>query len=209
MKTHEILVAADLFGSPSFRTPVMATRISQFRPFVFVVALCLLASLSVSAAGAAVYRWVDDQGNVHYAEIVPQRYQDVAKRVDAPADEPSAEQRREALARAEQNKAKAAELATQRATERATERAADEAAERQKVPTGAPPAAAASQPAGKLPAQTPNAQTDCKTWQRLYQESMACFGPFRTVGGGTKAEAFAHCNVVAEPPAGRCKLQIP
>jgi len=205
MKTHEILVAADLFGSPSFRTPVMATRISQFRPFVFVVALCLLASLSVSAAGAAVYRWVDDQGKVHYAEIVPQRYQDVAKRVDAPADEPSAEQRREALVRAEQSKEKATELGTQRATERA----ADRAAERQQVPTGTPPAAAASQPAGKLPAQTPNAQTDCKTWQRLHRESMACFGPFRTVGGGIKAEAFENCNVVPEPPAGRCRPQIP
>lgn len=205
MKTHKILVATDRCGSPSLCTPVMATLSSRCRPFAFAVALCLLAPVSASAAGDAVYRWVDDQGKVHYAEIVPQRYQDVAKRVDAPADEPSAEQRREALERADQNKARAAELAT----ERATERAADRAAEKQQLPTSTPPAAVASQPAGKLPAQTPNAQTDCKTWQRLYQESMACFGPFRTVGGGTQAEAFAHCNVVAEPPAARCRLLIP
>ena len=171
---------------------------SRGRPHRFAVigALCLLTSAAVGGAGAVVYRWVDDQGKVHYAEVVPQRYQGVAKQVGAAANEPSAEQRRDALARAEQEKAKAAEMA----------------AERHKPPANVPSAAsaaAASAPVGKRPAQLPNDETDCKTWQRLYMESIECFGPFRTARGATKPEAFEVCNVVAEPPPSRCRMLIP
>ena len=165
----------------------------RFRHFAFVGALCLLASAWVTTADATVYRWVDDQGKVHYAEIVPQRYQGVAKAIDAPANEPTAEQHRETLARAHAAKAKAAEMAT----------------DRQRLPASAPMAADASQPAAKRPAQMPNDQTDCDTWQRLYLESIECFGPFRTVRGATKPEAFEVCNVVEEPPATRCRRLIP
>jgi len=175
------------------RQILLATPMGRFRPIAFVGALCMLASATVNTAGATVYRWVDDQGKVHYAEVVPQRYQGVAKRVGAPANEPSAGQRREPLERARQEKATAAEVAT----------------ERQRLPASTPPAAAASKPAGKRPAQTPNDQTDCETWQRLYLESIECFGPFRTVRGATRPEAFEVCNVVAEPPPTRCRLFIP
>lgn len=165
----------------------------QFGPYTFVGVLCLLASPLINATGASVYRWVDDQGKVHYAEAVPHRYQGVAKQVGAAANEPSAEQRRDALARAQQEKAKAAEMAT----------------ERQRPPAGSPGAAAASRPVGKRPAQIPDDQTDCKTWQRLYLESIECFGPFRTVRGATRPGAFEVCNVVAEPPPSRCRMLIP
>lgn len=165
----------------------------RIRPFALVGALCLLAPASVNAAGAAVYRWVDDQGKVHYSEIVPQRYQGVARRVDATADDPTAGQRREALERAQKEKAKAAAIGT----------------DRQQLPASAPTASAASQPAGKRPAQTPDDQTDCETWQRLYLESVECFGPYRTVRGATRPEAFEVCNVVAEPPPTRCRTHNP
>lgn len=182
------------------KTPWMlfATPKHRLRLFAFVGALCLLASALVNAAGAAVYRWVDDQGKVHYSEVVPQRYQSVAKRMDAPANEPSAEQRREALARAQQEATRAADMASERA------------AERERLPPASTPAAVdAPKPAGKRPAQTPNDQTDCETWQRLYEESIECFGPFRTVGGGIKPGAFEVCNVVVAPPSSRCRLLIP
>jgi len=172
---------------------LFASFVGRLGPFASAAAFVVLASASISVADAAVYRWVDDKGKVHYAEVVPQRYQDVAKRVGAPATEPSAEQRREALERAQQEKAKAAEMAT----------------EKQRPPTTAPTAAAASRPAGKRPAQIPNDQTDCKTWQRLYLESIECFGSFRTARGATKPEAFEVCNVVAEPPSSRCRMLIP
>ena len=175
---------------------LIATSRRRLLPATFIGALCLLTSASLSVAGAAVYRWVDDQGKVHYAEVVPQRYQGVAKQVGAAANEPSAEQHRDALARAEQEKAKAAEMA----------------AERHRPPANVPSAAsaaAASAPVGKRPAQLPNDESDCKTWQRLYMESIECFGPFRTARGATKPEAFAVCNVVAEPPPSRCRMLIP
>ncbi|MBX9818544.1 MAG: hypothetical protein K2X79_10980, partial [Burkholderiaceae bacterium] len=51
----------------------------------------------------------------------------------------------------------------------------------------------------KRPAETVTDATDCPTWWRIYDDSNACFGPFRTVQGGLKPEAFDHCNAVASP----------
>lgn len=177
----------------------LAPSSDWLRRFAVIGAVCLLTSASADGAGAAVYRWVDDQGKVHYAEVVPQQYLGAARRVDAAANEPSAEQRRDALARARQQKSQAAAMAAERHGSPASAANAPSAAS----------AAAASQAAGKRPAQTPDDQTDCKTWQRLYKESIECFGPFRTVRGATKPEAFEVCNVVAEPPASRCRVLIP
>ena len=39
---------------------------------------CLLASVAVAAT---VYRWVDEQGKVHYSDLVPERYKNTAKPV--------------------------------------------------------------------------------------------------------------------------------
>ena len=55
----------------------------------------------------------------------------------------------------------------------------------------------------------PDQDTDCETWQRLYFESIDCFGPYRTVRGGIKPEAFERCNEVPEPPVSRCRLRLP
>jgi Domain of unknown function (DUF4124) len=155
-----------------------------------VATLAALGLLAAAAAKAAtVYRWVDEQGKVHYAEVVPERYRGVAKPLAAAADEPTAEQRREALERARREKAGAGTATTDRAA--------------------APASAAASAAAAKRPAQLPNDRTDCETWQRLYMESLECFGPYRTVRGATKPEAFEVCNVVPEPPPTRCRPRIP
>lgn len=67
-----------------------------------------------------------------------------------------------------------------------------------------PPAAAASalprapRPV-KRPAETITDATDCPTWWRIYDESSACFGRFRTIQGSVKPEAFDHCNEVMSP----------
>ena len=177
MKTHQI-----------FSVNLM----HKFRAFVFPGVLCLLASGSLNTAGATVYRWVDDLGKTHYAEIVPPQYQGVAKQVDTSANSPTAKQRRDDQVRAQKAKAKAAATDTYQPPS----------------PASAPPVLAASKPVGKRPAQTPTEQTDCETWGRLYEESMACFGPYRTVRG-IKSEAFEVCNVVTEPPQARCRLVNP
>lgn len=162
----------------------------RLRPLVAVCTLWLLASTGVVAA--TIYRWVDEQGKVHYSEVVPERYRGVARAVGAPANEPSDEQQREALERARKDKANAAAIAT----------------DRDRLPAAAASAAASAQPATKRPAKVPDDQTDCETWQRLYLESSECFGPYRTVRGATKPEAFSVCNVVPEPPS-RCRPRIP
>ncbi|MCD2343838.1 DUF4124 domain-containing protein [Ideonella azotifigens] len=161
-------------------------------------ALAALTStaLLLAAAGAVaatVYRWVDENGQVHYGEVVPEQYRRTAKPVEMWASPPSAEQQREAQERAQKEKARAAALAAEQ--------------DRRQPAAGAAPAA--SQPAGKRPAQVPNDQTDCDTWQRLYAESIECFGPYRTARGATKPEGFEVCNVVPEPPPTRCRLRIP
>jgi len=164
---------------------------SRFRPTVAVGALWLLASAGVLAATA--YRWVDEQGKVHYSEVVPERYRSSARPVGAPATEPTPEQQREALERAQKEKARAAAITTDRG----------------RLPASAATAPAAARPAAKRPSQMPDDQTDCETWQRLYMESIECFGPYRTVRGATKPEALDLCNVVPEPPASRCRASTP
>jgi hypothetical protein len=38
-------------------------------------------------------------------------------------------------------------------------------------------------------------------WWRIYDESVECFGPYRTTRGATKPEGFDRCNVVSSPEA--------
>lgn len=155
-----------------------------------LAASCLLASAAIAAT---VYRWVDDQGKVHYSDVVPERYRSKAKPVNRPIAEPTPEQQGEALKRAQSERAKALEPSISPSS-----------------PLVSPqPASAASEPPRKRPVQIPTEQTDCETWQRLYMESIECFGPYRTVRGGIKPEAFEACNVVPEPPPTRCRMHIP
>jgi hypothetical protein len=147
-----------------------------------------LSAASAAAGAATIYRWTDEQGKTHYTEVVPPQHRKTAKPLSPPATDPSAAQQRDAQERAARLKSQATEA--QRAAP------APEAA--------APMASAASAPAAKRPRQVPDAQTDCQTWARLYQESLDCFGPYRTARGAMREEAFAHCTPVLAPPS-RCR----
>lgn len=157
-----------------------------------ILATALVAASS--PAGATVYRWVDEQGLVHYGEIVPPRFRDTARPVDLAAPPPSAAQQRSALERAARDQARAASAAAD--------------AEREPVAPAASGSGSARPPVLKRPARAPDPDTDCETWQRLYRESQDCFGPYRTVRGGIKPEAFEACNMVPEPPP-RCRPRLP
>ena len=157
-------------------------KVHLCRQIAAIGALCLLAS--AGAADTTVYRWVDDNGRVNYSETVPERYRSVAKPITVPAAAPPAEVPRNTSSAATAGKpASAAQPAARRPP---------------------PP-----KPAGKRPARMPDDSTDCETWQRLYFESIDCFGPYRTVRGGIKPEAFERCNEVPEPPVNRCRLRLP
>lgn len=152
-------------------------------------AACLV--LLPSAAGATpVCRWVDDGGRTHVADNVPERYRATATCTDSQKYELTPAQQRAAQQRVADDRAKAA-------------RAAAVPAPRAASATASQPAARAPGRAVKRPAEVVTDTTDCATWWRLYDESAACFGPFRTTRGATKAEAFDVCNVIVSPES-RC-----
>jgi hypothetical protein len=145
--------------------------------FLFASTLTL-AILSAEAGAADIYRWVDEKGHTHVADVVPPRYKDSATRIDTRSSEVSEQQRAEAQARA------------------AREKAAQASAQRE----SAPPVAAEPGAAGKKtdrPAAKNNAG-DCEQQRRAYDESQACFVRYATQWG-IKGEAYEHCTSVPDP----------
>ncbi|WP_291010072.1 DUF4124 domain-containing protein [Hydrogenophaga sp.] len=148
--------------------------------------MCLAALLLCTLAGVQagdIYRWVDDQGRTHWSDVVPEKYRNNATRVDTRQYELTPEQQREAAERAARERAHAPELPEPPAMA---------------APTPAAPQAPAPSVV-KRPVEQVTESTDCATWWRLYRESQECFGPFHTVGGGLKPEAFDHCNEIPSP----------
>lgn len=143
----------------------------------------LLIGLLVSTATLAtvVYRWVDENGRTHVSDVVPEKYRRSAKPVDLGAYEVSPDAKQQAEERAARDKAAA--------TTKPPEQDA-------KTPQAA---SAVSTPSSRRPSQTVTSTTDCTTWRRLYQESLDCFGPYRTTRGGIKPEAFDNCNLIPSP----------
>jgi hypothetical protein len=163
---------------------------NRYRVIAGIGAAWLLASSG--AVAATVYRWVDEQGKVHYAEVVPPQYRHAAEPVGGPATEPTAAQQQDALERARKDRVRAAAIG----------------ADRENMPASASAASVASRPSGRRPAPTPDDQTDCETWQRLYRDSIECFGPYRTTRGAIRPEGFDVCSTVPEPPP-RCRPRLP
>lgn len=140
------------------------------------------------ATGATVYRWVDEHGRAHFSDTVPESVGERAQAVTLPGGAPSEAERQRARRQAEQDRA--------RADAAAAARGRDEDGGRAPPPPDDTPQ--------KRPAQPPAEDADCDTWHRLYWESLDCFGPYRTVRGGVRQEAFDHCTEVREPPS-RCR----
>lgn len=140
------------------------------------------ALASPGAGAASICLWVDDTGRTQISDVVPERYRSTARCTSSHQYELSPAQQRDAEQRSIDDRARASQ------------------------PDDSPPApaapgtsVAAPQPAGKRPVEAVTDTTDCATWWRIYEESGACFGPYRTVLGGMKPEAFDHCNEVPSP----------
>lgn len=149
------------------------------RSTVYALAFGLLCSSATLAT--VVYRWVDENGRTHVSDVVPEKYRGSAKPVNLGPYEVSPEDRKQAEERAARDKASAS-IRKPGAAEKAS-----------------PPASAASAPPSRRPSQGVTGTTDCATWRRLYQESLDCFGPYRTTRGGIKPEAFDNCTLVPSP----------
>jgi hypothetical protein len=138
-------------------------------------ALIIGAAWAVTALGADIYRWTDEDGKIHLADTVPQRYKASAQRIDSRQFELTPQQQREAEAR----------LARDRRTLAASP-----------VPASQPAAIAVA------PAPPPGASSaarDCESLQREYRESLECFAPFVNANGSLKPEAFTTCKSVVNP----------
>jgi len=146
------------------------------------LALLACSFLLVSPPYAAdVYRWVDENGKVHFSDVVPEKYRKSARKMASPQQAPTEEQRKEAEARAAQDKERAGQTENRKADANAKKDVS-------------PPAAPQSQPKPVI-----DENTDCATLHRLYRESLDCFAPYISAVGTTKAEAFDKCTPVPDP----------
>jgi|SRR5450830_1935289 len=161
----------------------MLTPLLTRMPVVLIgVALALLSPVAHSTS---ICRWVDDNGRTQMSDVVPDKYKNSSTCSDSQKYELSTEQKREAEQR--------------------------EAEEQRHDTTGQPPQAASRPPGATGSAGLPTAQdakrptevitdeTDCPTRWRIYDESVECFGPYRTTRGATKPEAFDKCIVIPSP----------
>jgi len=160
------------------------TRVDSRVPrlIVWIFAAALLACAQ-QASATSICRWVDNAGRTQVSDAVPEKYRKSAHCTESKQYDVSPEAMKRAQERAAKDK-----LAAQNAGRRAPAASAPSAAW-----------AASAPPAAKRPAQTVTDTTDCATWRRLYQESLECFGPYRTTRGATKPEAFEKCNPVPSP----------
>ena len=148
-------------------------------------AALVLMLLATCAEATSVCRWVDERGRSQIAEVVPEKYKKAAICTDSRRYELSAEQRQAA------ERPVAEDMA--RARQAAAKPPANGASSAQR------PAKAASHSGANRPTEVVTDATDCPTWWRIYDESVECFGPYRTTRGATKPEGFDKCNVVASP----------
>lgn len=152
----------------------------------------IMAALATTAGAVEVYRWVDDNGQVHLSDQVPRKYKKDATRIEVPtpkAQDATQEPPAEPLVKIPVKKGEGKKPPEEQAP--VSEKPADEAAK-------------SASSTDEAPAENKE-ETECERLQRLYQESEACFARFRTATGGVKAEAFRHCKDQPDPSA-RCGI---
>lgn len=131
-----------------------------------LIAVCLI---SAQASAGEIYRWTDNNGQVHYGDAVPGAYQGAAKPVELNNVQVPDEERQAAAIRLQEEK---------------------NLLQRNAESVQAPP---------PQPSPAPSEPASCEEQWRRYDESWACFNPYRTAYGAVKAEAFKHCTAIPEP----------
>lgn len=148
-------------------------------PFGFMKS-CVIAGMLIIFFGPIhamdIYRWVDDAGQTHMSDRVPEKYKAAAKRIDSKKFDISEADRKQAQDRAAKDK-----LATER-----------------------PPADAVEQPEAVNVSKptAPSPQSTCAQKWDAYYESQECFGPFKVptpFGSKISPEGFAKCQIVESP----------
>lgn len=162
---------------------------------IAAIALALSPGLC-HAASAYIYQWQDEEGRTHMGDSVPQRYRDVATRIDAREFALPESQRAEAAAR----RAKEKKRMAAREAQRARAEAAQPYPHHPHYPHYSSFASGPGLPAPYPWVAPPVAQLgeECDRLWWAYFNSQECFAPYRT-RHGIKAEAFQHCTPVLDP----------
>ena len=165
-------------------TALIGTRCVSVRTGVEMrwITLLLLGSLGAHVQAANIYRWVDEQGRIHYGDAIPMSYEAKGRSIEVKSSEVTDAQRQDAAERV------AKERDTVEALARARQALTSNASAKATVPIGS----------GKA-----NDGGGCEQEWRRYRESQACLAPFRTATGAIKVEAFEHCLQLKQPAA--CK----
>jgi len=140
-----------------------------------IAVLFLLCSMSLAAGAGEVFKWVDENGKIHYGDVLPDKYKQQAKKVDSAGPDVTDLQRMEAEARNAKEKKRAEAL--QKSREEKTEAQPDPA-----------------------PAPAPQATNECEEQMSRYLASLACFDKFRNANArGAKPEGVEECQQVPQP----------
>lgn len=139
---------------------------------------CLILIPCVLHADNSIYRWVDEEGMVHYGDTVPDRYKDSATR------------------KPELKEHQVIDVTPTTREQQARDRALDVLDVEPKANTPNPAAPAST----NTPAVSENtADMTCEEQWTRYNASQACFAPYRVANGAIRPEAFDNCVVVPQP----------
>lgn len=137
---------------------------------------CAFAAAATQAAD--IYQWVDDSGRMQASDVVPDKYKATARRLDSQRFELSAAQKAEAQTRRASSRKGSGDLPGESVSDNGQT---------------APAASLSGSP------RAAHAATDCETLRRRYDESQACFSPFKNVNGTMKPGANEACTEVPDP----------
>lgn len=149
-----------------------------------LIIVILLVAPCILHAGNPIYRWVDEDGTVHYGDTVPERYEDSATRKPELKEHP------------------VIDVTPTEKQMRARKRALDILdVEPEAETTNPTPPANANTPAPAISENT--ADITCEEQWERYNASQACFAPYRLANGAIRPEAFDNCVSVPQPA--RCE----
>jgi hypothetical protein len=143
-----------------------------------LLAHLIAVTVSLNVYGGEIYKWTDKEGKVHFSDSVPDPYKHKAIAVDLRQATVTTADSEAAKDRLEREKAKAAEYQSAR----------DQNNKTANVST--------SMPNKNL---TSDKKDTCEEQWKKYDESYACFNPYRIRQGIVKPEAFQHCTVMEQP----------
>jgi hypothetical protein len=140
------------------------------------LALIVAATCNPSDA-SEVYKWTDERGRIHYSDSVPEGKQKQAKGIYVNASNVTEADKKAAEVRLEKYKSDLARVSPSAAS------------------APVPASAATFSSTRPKPKRTP-----CEAAWDAYNESYACFDPYRMAEGRVRPEAFQHCKQVNQPP---------